>query len=543
MRRVRLLLWPTGVGLGLFAEWIAFGWDDPRHWVPDLVTGWTLIACGLVAWSRRTESRSGPIMTAVGFSWFCGNFAGSDVGSIAWVGAHAVYLYRGPLVHLLVTYPSGRLSSRIERLAVAVGYAAAIVTPVWRSEAATIVLAALLVGVCARGYLRSLGPARRARLFALQVAAGLALVLAGGAAARLAFPAGEADEPSLLALEVALCILAGVLLAGLLSPAFGRSEITDLVVELGESQSGTLRDELAHALGDPTLMVGYWLPSAGMYVDSEGRPLTLPEPSEGSVTIIEGEGGPVAALVHDTAVLNDAGLREAVSAAARLAAANARLQAETRAQLAELRVSRRRILVAGDAERQRLESRLREGAQHRLEQLAEQLRRARESARGEVAADRIDRTEAQLELALEDLDRLAHGLHPSALGDLGLAGALVSLVERAPIHVDLVAPAARLPDEIEAVAYFVCSEAFANIAKHARADRVSVSVRIGDGRVWVEVEDNGLGGADLAKGTGLRGLTDRVEALGGTLHVESRASVGTRLAAEIPLDGETYPTG
>jgi signal transduction histidine kinase len=536
---LRLLLWPTGAAFGLAAEWISFGWDAPRHWVPDVVTGWTLIGCGLLAWSRRPESRSGVLLTATGFAWFLGNFAASEVASVAWLGAHALFLYRGPLVHLLVTYPSGRLASRFERVAIAVGYAVAIVTPVWRSEVATMILAALLVGTCAHAYVRSVGPVRRARLLALQVAAGLGLVLAGGAAARLVFAAGDAVEPSLVTLEGTLCVLAAALLAGLLSPALGRSEITDLVVELGEGPSGTLGDELARALGDPTLEVGYWLSEAGRYVDSEGRAFPFPASgSRRSVTTIEGDGGPVAALVHDSAVLEDPVLREAISAAARLAAANARLQAETRAQVAELRASRRRILEVGDAERQRLESRLREGAQHRLEQLAEQLRRACVSARGGAAAERIDRTKAQLELALEDLDRLAQGLHPYALSEAGLAGALPSLAERAPIHVDLVVPAARLPAEVEAVAYFLSSEALANIVKHASASRASLSVVVGEGRVSVEVEDDGVGGADPAKGTGLRGLADRVETLGGTLHVESAAGAGTRLVAEVPLGGE-----
>ena len=397
MRWLRLLLWPAGAAVGIAAEWIFFGWGDPRHWVPDLLTGWTLIACGLVAWSRRPESRSGPLMAATGFSWFLGNFANAGIAPVDWLAAHALYVYRGPLVHLLVTYPSGRLVSRLDRAAIAIGYAAALVTPVWRSAIVTIVLAVLLVAVSARLYVRAVGPLRRAHLLALRAAAGLGLVLAGGAAARFALPAGDANESSLLALEATLCALAGGLLAGLLSPAWGRAAVTDLVVELGESRPGSLRDELARALGDPTLDVGYWLPSEEAFVDSGGRPFGLPDQGASrSVTMIERDGQPVAALVHDPAVLDDPGLREAVSSAARLAAANARLQAEVRAQVAELRASRRRILEAADEERRRLELRLHEGAEQRLEQLAEELRSARLSTRSEAAAKRLDRTEAQL---------------------------------------------------------------------------------------------------------------------------------------------------
>jgi signal transduction histidine kinase len=540
MRWFRLLLWPAGAALGIAAEWVFFGWGDPRHWVPDLITGWSLIACGLVAWSRRPESRSGALMAATGVSWFLGNFATTGLSPIDWLGAHALYVYRGPLVHLLVTYPSGRLSSRLDRTAVAVGYAAAVVTPVWRSEIATIVLALLLGAVCARSYRRAVGPARRARLFALRAAAGLGFVLAGGAAARLAVPAGEANDPSLLALEATLCALAGGLLAGLLSHSWERAAVTDLVVELGEGRSATLRDALARALGDPTVEVGYWLPDEGAFVDAEGRPFPLPDPgSDRSVTTITAEGAPIAGLVHDPAMLDDPGLREAVSSAAQLAAANARHRAEVRARVAELRESRRRILQAGDEERRRLERRLHEGTEQRLERLAERLRLLRHSVRTGAGRKRIDRVEAQLARTLEELRELAQGLHPRVLAEAGLAGWLASLAKQAPVPVDVVALAAELPPELEAVAYYLCSEALANIAKHASASRVSVSVRTGNGRVSIEIEDDGVGGADLVRGTGLRGLADRVEALGGTFHVESPAGGGTRLAAEIPLDGET----
>ena len=500
-----MLLWPAGALLGVAAEWVSFGWDDPRQWIPDLVTGWTLIACGLVAWSRRGNSLSGPLLAATGFCWFLGN-----------VAAGALYLYRGPLVHLLVTYPSGRPSSRRELATVAVGYAAAVVAPVWRSEVVTIVLAVLLIAVCARVYSRTVGPPRRARLVALWAAGGFGFVLAAGAAARLAVPRNDAGDASLLALEAALCAVAFGLLAGLLSRSWEQGAVTDLVVELGENRGRTLRDELARALADPSLEVGFWLQDQGAFVDSDNRPLALPDPDTGrSTTLVEGEAGPVAALVHDPAVLADPGLREAVSAAARLAAANARLTAEVRAQVAQLQESRRRILEAGDEERKRLERRLHAGAEARLERLAQRLRALRLAASSEIARDRIAGTEAQLDRTLEELHRLAHGLHPRVLAEAGLAGALSSLAEQVPVAVEVRTPVPELPADIEAVAYFVCSEALANIAKHAGASRVSVSVTTGDGRVRVAIQDDGRGGANPAHGTGLRGLADRLEALGG----------------------------
>jgi signal transduction histidine kinase len=374
----------------------------------------------------------------------------------------------------------------------------------------------------------------------LGAAGGLGLALAAGAAARRAVPGGDAGDPSLLALEATLCAVAAGLLAGLLSRPWEQGAVTDLVIELGEKRGRTLRDELARALADPTLEVGYWLPDRRVFVDSDGRALALPDPEdERSSTLVEGEAGPVAALVHDPAVLDDPGLREAVSAATRLAAANARLTAEVRAQVAELQESRRRIVEAGDAERRRLERRLRGGAQERLVQLAERLRALRLAASSETARQRISLTEAQLDRTLEEVQRLAHGLHPRMLSEAGLAGALSSLADQAPVTVEVLTPVPELAADVEAVAYFFCSEALANIAKHAGASRASISVTTGDGGVTVAIEDDGRGGADPARGTGLRGLADRVETHGGAMHVDSPAGGGTRLAAEIPLGGET----
>jgi signal transduction histidine kinase len=538
MRRLALI-WLAGVAFGLIAEWVGFGWDDPRRWIPDLAVGWSLIGCGLVAWEQRPESRTGPLMAATGFTWFLGNFSQIGVAAVAWVAAHLVYLHRGPLVQLVLTYPSGRASSRLARAAVAVGYAAAVITPVWRSEVATILLAALLLGVGARDYFRAVGRARRMRRAALQAVAGLSVVLAGTAAARLLLPAGDVSGPLLLVYEATLCVLAGWLLAGLLLAPWDRAAVTDLVVELGEARAGTLRGQLSRALGDPSLEIGYWLPDRAVFVDAEGRMLQLPDPgSERSVTVVEREGRPVAVLVHDPAVLADPGLLEAVASAAQLAASHARLQAEVQARVVELEASRRRILAARDDQRKRLEHRLREGAERRLGQLADTLRRSRRSASGMQTKEQIARAEAQLALTLEELRRLAHGLHPGVLSERGLEGALAVLAKDFPVPVQVTVVGDQVPSPVAVVAYFVCAEALANVAKHAAASRAAVSVTARGGRIRVEIEDDGMGGADPGRGSGLRGLIDRVEALGGTLQVASVPGQGTRLAAEIPLGGE-----
>ena len=359
MRRVGLLVWPAAIALGVAAESAAFSWDETRYWLPDLIVGLTFIACGSLAWER--ERAAGGLLGATGVTWFLGNFS-----------AELLYLHRGPLVHLLLAYPGWRPRSRLDLAAIAAGYATAVVAAVWRSDVATIVLAAALVAVAARGYVAASGRARRDRLTALQAAAALGAVLVGGAAARIAVPSGDAVDPALLAYEAVLVAIAVGLYARLRGPAV--PAVADLVVELGEARSGTLRDRLARALRDPTLELGYWSPEARAYLDDRGAAIVLPEPGAGrSATRVERDGQPYAVLAHDEAVLGDAALAEAVASATRLSASNVALQAEVLAQVAELTASRRRLLVAADEERRRLEARLREGPEQRLARLEETL--------------------------------------------------------------------------------------------------------------------------------------------------------------------------
>jgi signal transduction histidine kinase len=292
-------------------------------------------------------------------------------------------------------------------------------------------------------------------------------------------------------------------------------------------------------MGDPTLEVGYWLPGAATFVDANGGGLSLPDPGSGrSATVVEREGRPAAVLIHDRAVLSDPVLLEAAAAAARLETANARLYAEVRAQIAELAASRRRLLDAGDLARQRLERRLHDGAEGRLGELAQTLRRCRQSATGQQTRDAVARGEDQLAGVLDELRQLALGLHPRALSERGLAGALAVLADGSPVPVEIWMTAGRLAPQVEAAVYFACSEGLANVVKYAAASRAAISVTSGPGTVVIVVSDDGAGGADPAMGSGLRGLADRVETLGGTFRVDSAPGRGTRLAAEIPLGGQ-----
>jgi signal transduction histidine kinase len=292
-------------------------------------------------------------------------------------------------------------------------------------------------------------------------------------------------------------------------------------------------------LGDSSLQIGYWAAEQGEYVDAAGQPVTVPAEGAGRAVTTVGLGGrPVAVLVHDPAVVQDPGLVESITLAVRLAASQARLRAEVRTQVSEVRASRRRLIRAGDQERIRLERRLHEGPELSLAELTTTLARARDEAVRTDAAEvlgGIERARQRLLGAREDLRELARGLHPRALVDGGLAEAIAELAAASPVPVTVTAIPGGLPLEAAAAAYFVCSEALANVAKHSGASRCSVTAGTSDGLLRVEIADDGAGGAEDAKGTGLRGLGDRVDALGGIFRVSSPPGKGTVVAAEIPL--------
>jgi len=244
----------------------------------------------------------------------------------------------------------------------------------------------------------------------------------------------------------------------------------------------------------------------------------------------------VAALVHDAALADEPELLEATVAAARLAIDNARLQAEVRAQLEEVRASRARIVRAGDVERQRIERNLHDGAQQRLLALSFALRLAQSRAGGDAALTAaLGEAAQELKEALAELRELAQGLHPAILTRSGLAAAVRAAARRAQVPAEVTeAPEERFPPDLEAAAYYVVSEALANAGKHASATRARVSIRRSGRVLRVEVADDGVGGADPAAGSGLTGLADRVAALGGTLQVTSPPGAGTAITAELP---------
>jgi signal transduction histidine kinase len=523
VRPLRLALLPLGIAFGLGAEWASYQIGDLALTAADFVVGSSLISCGVVAWDRRPESRVGELMFLAGFTWFLGTLF-----------EPVLFLHRGVLVHLLLSYPTGRLPTRLARVVVVFAYVDAAIEPLARNDWITLALSSVVAFAALWGFLGATGPARKAAGLSLAATLAFVAVLALGGIDRLA---GVTAGPVVLwTYDLMIACVVIVLAIDLLRGRWREAVVTGLVVDLGaHDEVGTLRTRLAHALGDPSLVVGYRLPEKGAFVDDAGRRVELPSPGSGrAVTGIDDRGERVAVLVHDDGLLADRKLLESVAAAARIAVSNARLQAEARVQAEELDASRRRIVEAGDAQRRRLEQELRLGAERRLHSVATLLADAQKAAAltdGEV----IRALERDLGEASRELREFAQGVHPAALTEGGLMPALALLSERSTIPVDVKGQIGRLPGPVEAAFYFVCSEALANVAKHSAASRASIEVCEENRRVVVEVSDDGVGGASPRRGSGLRGLADRIEALGGTFRIDSPRGSGTLVVVEIPV--------
>jgi signal transduction histidine kinase len=540
--------------------------------IASIGVAWIFVAAGLIAWAKRPQSRVGVLMVFVGYALLVRKLQYSHDPLLFTVGFMFGEVSYAAYGHVVLAYPTGRLRARIERWFVIASYTAALVFPTamlfvfdhahecpfWTCDngAAPRSLVAFapssgafnvlddVYGVGAYGLLgvAFIALITRRLLQATPLGRRLLapLVLAGiFAATRLLFetvlrfvPHGHQTSQLVYAWQIAgQAALPLALLAGLLSQRLARGSVADLVVELDHAPGADVREALARALHDPTLEIAYWLPMRRSYVGGDGRPVELPT-DERAVTRLE----EVAAIVHDPEL--DPRLVEAAGAAARLALHNARLQADVRAQLAKVQESRRRIITAADEERRRIERNLHDGIQQRLVALALQLRITQKELRDDPDLDAgpaLEESVKEIQLVVAELRELARGLHPAVLTEEGLGGALEALATRTPLPVDLsLALDGRLPQEIEAAAYFVACEATNNTVKHARANSIRIAAARRDGKLVVEVEDDGIGGAEANGGSGLRGLVDRVEAHGGSLHIESEPGRGTRVIGELP---------
>jgi signal transduction histidine kinase len=529
--------------------------------VLHVAVGIAWLGAGLVAWARHPELRIGPLMAAVGIAWYW--------EQPWWTGAvpsTLSYLLRDVSIavalHAILAFPVGRLPGPLERTLVAAGYVTVLGGNLLRtlfsdpvadgctqcgrnlllvSREPSVVdvvdllqslvgigIASVVVYVFGRRWRSASGPAR-----AVMGPVAWAAIVGGLAVLLRAFWDAIGSSPQWV-YWVGLLAFGAIpvsFLIGLLGARLRRGAMTGLMVELAElPPPQRVRDALARALGDPSLRLVFWVD--GGWVDLEGHPAQV-----GPVTtVLEYGGERFAAMEHDPFLYEDQELLEAVGAAARLAVENSRLQAQLKAQLAEVRASRARIVAAGDAERRRLERDLHDGAQQRLLgiRLALRLARSRVGHDDAEVQELLDEADAELMTGLDELRALARGIHPAVLTDEGLAAALSSLARRATVPVTIQASGERLAAPVEAAAYFVASEALANVAKHAQASNVTITVTRADGWVRLEVADDGIGGADAANGSGLSGLRDRVEALDGHLEVSSAAAAGTTLRAEFP---------
>ena len=297
-------------------------------------------------------------------------------------------------------------------------------------------------------------------------------------------------------------------------------------MELGEGPEPSLRATLARLLADPTLAVGTWDQQRGAYVDGQGH-LVDPRPPAGrTVTFIPNGTGAGAIIVHDADLIGDAALTEALAAAASLHAARERLRLELRRQMDEVARSRDRLLLAAAQERIRLSDQLEHGAARHIRALAEPLRAIASSARRAGKEGTMDATgtaEVQVERTVEELSSLARGLRPHTLAALGLRGALAEVASWSSAAVDIDVATEGLPQRVEDEAWFVCAEALSNAESHARARRIAIRIRVDDDWLAIDVEDDGVGGADQAGGSGLQGLRHRIESAGDAVHREPSA--------------------
>jgi signal transduction histidine kinase len=537
--------------------------QDPTPWIVLALTmGWSFIGAGLYAWWRRPENRVGPLMTLVGFLWFLGALGSADAAWAYTLGLALNSLWIAALVHMLVAFPSGRVAPGLERTLVIISWVgAAVVSPlallvierpndcddcpenvlhVWSNPTAVDVVEAVgvlfsvallggLVVVLLRRW-RSFGPVQRRALSpVLWTGSAVGIV----ALLTLALQGAGATGASRFADSVLIVLITAVpfaFLFGLMRSSLSRAgTVAALFERLGGASA---RDALAEALGDDDLTLAYWLPEQGRYVDAGGHPVVL----EGAVTEIERDGTPIAAIVHDPVLLEDRELVRTAGAAAALALENERLAAEVRARYDDLQAASARLVAAGDRARRKIERDLHDGAQQRLVSLSVTLNLARKNAEpGSRVAELLDSAVGELTAGLAELRELARGIHPAVLTERGLDPALQSLAARAPLPVTVSATVeGRYAPAVEAAVYFVVMEALTNVAKYASANAAEVTVEQVDGHVVIDVQDDGVGGADPAAGSGLTGLADRVAALGGRLVVESPPGGGTVVRAQVP---------
>jgi signal transduction histidine kinase len=582
MRAKLFLLVAAAVGAAAAATWLAAHAGADRPTEPGayltLLVGVSLIGSGLASWQARPDNRLGPVMVLTGFGWFAGLLSEATSAPLYTIGVAVEYVFVVGFIYVVLSFPSGQLRDTLDRAIVAVAVAALglqvvamlfgsgsglrcgggcgdnliqlfhdnglalTLLNVERLIAAVLTLTAVVM-LTAR-WLNASAAQRRELTWVLLAGNAMLLALAVTVVDDLVGNPLKSTPAKVWFFTLALVPIA--IVATFVRRRLARGSVAGLVVQLGgPTEPADLRAALARALGDPTLDLAYWFPAEARYVTGDGRPVEVPGADSGRrSTFVERDRTPIAMLLHDPALEHNSGLVQSVCAAAGLALENERLQAELRARLVELNASRGRLVEATDAERRRIERNLHDGTQQRLVSIAMSLGllESRLAPGQSDAAPIVREARTALTLALEELRELTQGIHPTLLVERGLPVALEELCRRAglPAHlkVDL---DVRLPDQVETAAYYFVSEALSNAVKHSHGNEVRVNVGYEGATLTVEIADDGIGGAAIGggggwagSGSGLRGLADRVEALGGQFTVSSPPGRGTRLKAEIP---------
>ncbi|MFL5871679.1 MAG: sensor histidine kinase [Solirubrobacterales bacterium] len=552
--------------------------DDQGIWIAlDVVIGAGFVGVGLFAWDRRPDNRIGGLMVATAFAWFLAVYGNTQPALLFTVGNLFSNLFVATAIHLLLAFPTGRLESNFDRWLVRTAYvitglgfvpvmlffdpvAAGIanapnnllvishhpgfVDDWMRGLDVVGVLILSVVVVRLIGRWRAATPPMRRVISPVFLAGGLLMAMLGALLLTGLFHLSKQIESNgyYIAL-IPFSLVPYLFLASLVRARMLRGgAVGELVAAIGgDVRAEQLRDALARALNDPSLDLAYWLGEEEGYVDARGRPVELPAGrSPRAAFDVRLDGRLVATLIHDPLLLDDPELIDAVGAAAALALAREHLEAELRAKVEQLRESRSRLLQVGLAERRRLERNLHDGAQQRLVSLALDLRLARaaiDDQEPDRAKELLDGAGAELDQALEELRELARGIHPAVLSDRGIDSAIEALAGRTPLPVEIDHKLGqRVSEPVELAAYFVVSEALTNVVKYASASRASIRLERENGSVRVEVADDGIGGADASRGSGLRGLADRISVLGGKLEVASPPGEGTKVIARLPCE-------
>jgi signal transduction histidine kinase len=532
----------------------------------DLLPGWGFVAVGLIAWRRQPENRTAHLMVAEGLTWFLPNLEGSAVPVLMGLGVWLASLNEAVMVHLVFAFPTGRLASRTHRAVVAAAYLLALgggllylgsdgipndpfrcsgcsTGPVMIGDSSLLggaqsvaqgagtALALCVMVMLIGGWMRSTS-VRRRLLTPVWLSSGAVLLMMlfhGLDAADMLLPA---DGVRVLAVFANLGFLALPVGFGVVSLRLrmARAAVGERLLGLGSDLSTpALGEALAKAVGDPSLELLLWDEEAGEYGNRAGSRALPGTDDRATARIDDRDGRPRAIIMHDPALAGEADLLGAVVAAASLG-----LERDWHRR--QLAASATRLLETSLAERRKVERDLHDGAQQRLLALAARLALAQKAAPDAPAAAAIDDARRELRLALEELRSLANGIHPGVLSQSGLGPALEEVAERLPLAIEVQVPSRRFEGAVETTAYFVACEALANAVKHARASRASVRACLTADALHVEIADDGVGGADPARGRGLAGLTDRVRALGGDLTVVSPPGAGTRVIARLPSE-------